>query len=174
MHWGPPFLPPLPSHTSISYAPSPPFLSPSLIFLALFSVATWHPSRLPSNHSYPPWSVIIQSLLPQFSVFTPCLSVTFLASSAVLIMAILPSFYLSVKHNLSSPHPFIVAILSSSPDPSVLAHTLSESDMTQLDVYLLSTGITPLIMFLLGVINAGVPGSLGQYLLNYSGSDIAI
>lgn len=84
-----------------------------------------------------------------------------------------PSFYLSVKHNLSS-HSFIVAILRSSPDLSVLVHMPSESDITWLDVYRLSTGITALLMFLLGVINASVPGSLGQYLLNYSGSDIAI
>lgn len=84
-----------------------------------------------------------------------------------------PSFYLSVKHNLSS-HSFIVAILRSLPDLSVLVHMPSESDITWLDVYRLSTGITALLMFLLGVINASVPGSLGQYLLNYSGSDIAI
>lgn len=84
-----------------------------------------------------------------------------------------PSFYLSVKHNLSS-HSFIAAILRSSPDLSVLVHMPSESDITWLDVYRLSTGITALLMFLLGVINASVPGSLGQYLLNYSGSDIAI
>lgn len=84
-----------------------------------------------------------------------------------------PSFYLSVKHNLSS-HSFIAAILRSSPDLSVLVHMPSESDITWLDVYRLSTGITALLMFLLGVINASVPRSLGQYLLNYSGSDIAI
>lgn len=84
-----------------------------------------------------------------------------------------PSFYLSVKHNLSS-HSFIVTILRSSPDISVLVHMPSESDITWLDVYRLSAGITALLMFLLGVINASVPGSLGQYLLNYSGSDIAI
>lgn len=89
-------------------------------------------------------------------------------------MAALPLlFFPSVKHNLSS-HPFAVAVLRSSPDLSVLAHMPSESDVTWLDVYLLSTGIAALLMFLLGVINAGVPGSLGQYLLNYSGSDIAI
>lgn len=146
-------------------------------FLPLFSLTTQHPSLLLSNHCYPPQSVIIQSLLPcpppphsvSFSSACDLSSPLQLFSSRLLS----PSFYLSVKHNLSS-HSFIVAILRSSPDLSVLVHMPSESDITWLDVYRLSTGITALLMFLLGVINASVPGSLGQYLLNYSGSDIAI
>lgn len=146
MHWVPPFLPPLlllPSHTSISYFPLLPFL-PHYYFSASTAIHPFSPLIAVIHHSLSSSSHYYPGFL--FLFFTPSLtqsSVTFLSSSAFLIMALL-SFYLSVKHNLSSPRPFIIGILfSSSLDPSVLAHMSSERGVTRLDVYLLSTGINP-------------------------------
>lgn len=140
MHWGPSFLASF-SHLHLLvtfpssvlpliFLPPSPTSIPSSLQSLLSAIVCHHP-------------VIMAPPCPFFAPSLTRPSVTFLPSSAVLIMAVPPSFYLSVKHNLSSPHPFIVAFLFSSPDPSVLAHMLSESDVTQLDVYLLSTGITP-------------------------------
>lgn len=130
------------------------------------------PRLLPFPSSPPSSLIIPRSPLPAVchqrvitAFFTS--SVTFLPSLAVLITPALFPFYLSVKNNLSSPHPFILPALLPSPDPSAPARrrlrclpSLSRNNL--------------LIKSLLGVISAGVPGSLGQYLLNYCRSDIAI
>lgn len=75
----------------------------SLIFLLHYyifaTVPECKPSSLTSNHCYLPQSLIVESLLPKFP------PPTWLST---LIMAH-PSFYLSIKHNLLSPHSLIIA-----------------------------------------------------------------
>lgn len=100
-------------HLRLSF-PSFPFVPPSTYFAASVPPP---PSPLQS-----PLSAIVCHhpviTAPRFLFFPPsltCPSVTFLPSPAVLIMAALPSFYLSVRQNVSSPHPFIITLPPSLP-----------------------------------------------------------